>query len=85
MTVIVDREVLTEADTYDVITIRCEITDQNHQKLVYFQGAISVSVSGQARLIGPSIISIIGGSAVFYVRSMGKTGEATILVNCTRL
>ena len=78
-----DREVLTEADTYDVITVKCEIADQNGQKLVYFQGAISISVSGQARLIGPSIVSFTGGSAVFYVRSMGRSGEASITVNCS--
>ena len=75
-----DREEFHESDTYDVITVICDVTDQNDQKLVYFQGAISVSISGQAKLIGPSLISFTGGSAVFYIRSIGKSGEATIII-----
>lgn len=75
-----DHEEFQESDTYDVITVTCIVSDQNDQKLVYFQSAVSVSISGQARLIGPSLISLTGGSAVFYVRSMGKSGEATIII-----
>ncbi|MBV1710210.1 MAG: glycoside hydrolase family 2 protein [Erysipelothrix sp.] len=80
LVVSVDRESLVEAKTYDVVSITCEVMDQNQQKLVYFQSAISVSVVGQAKIIGPSIISFAGGSAVFYVRSIGKSGEATISI-----
>jgi beta-galactosidase len=80
MSVSFDREALVESDTYDVIAVTCEIADQNDQKLVYFQGAISVSISGQARLIGPSIVSFTGGSAVVYIRSIGKTGEAIVII-----
>ena len=82
MSVSFDRDELVEAGTYDVMTVTCEVVDQNNQKLVYFQSAISVSVSGQANLIGPSLISFTGGSAVFYVRSMGKVGESVITINC---
>jgi beta-galactosidase len=75
-----DREALNEANTYDVMAVTCEVTDQNDQILVYFQSAVSVSISGQAKLIGPSIISLTGGSAVFYIRTNGKSGEATIVI-----
>lgn len=75
-----DRDALYETETYDAMAVTCEVTDQNDQKLVYFQGAISVSLSGQAKLIGPSLISFIGGSAVFYIRTNGKSGEATIII-----
>jgi beta-galactosidase len=75
-----DREELIEADTYDVLSVTCEVIDQNDQKLVYFQSAISISVSGQAKLIGPSLISFSGGSAVFYVRTIGKAGTASIII-----
>ncbi len=77
-----DKEELVETDTYDVISVTCKVTDQNHQKLVYFQGAISVKLSGQAKLIGPSLISFSGGSAVFYIRSNGKAGEALADIEC---
>jgi beta-galactosidase len=80
MVVNIDREELIEADTYDVLSVACEVIDQNDQKLVYFQSAISISVSGQAKLIGPSLISFIGGSAVFYVRTIGKSGSASIII-----
>jgi len=80
MVVNFDREELIEADTYDVLSVTCEVIDQNDQKLVYFQSAISISVSGQAKLIGPSLISFSGGSAVFYVRTIGKAGVASIII-----
>jgi beta-galactosidase len=75
-----DRDTLCEAETYDVMSITCEVIDQNQQKLVYFQSAISVTFAGQAKIIGPSIISFVGGSAVFYIRSIGKSGEASIII-----
>lgn len=75
-----DRDTLCEAETYDVMSITCEVIDQNQQKLVYFQSAISVTIAGQAKIIGPSIISLVGGSAVFYIRSIGKSGEASIII-----
>lgn len=81
MSVSFDRDELVEAGTYDVMTVTCEVIDQNNQKLVYFQSALSVSISGQAKLIGPALISFVGGNAVFYVRTMGKVGESVIIIN----
>lgn len=77
-----DKEELVESDTYDALTVTCEVTDQNSQRLVYFQGALSVKISGQAKLIGPSLISFTGGSAVFTIRSNGKAGEAIVDIEC---
>ena len=77
-TVKADCTTLTEADTYDVTRIELCAVDQNGNRLPYCSDIVKVSVSGPAKVIGPTCFPLVGGA--FWVKSDGKSGKARVRV-----
>ncbi len=75
---------LEEAETYDVTRIVVKYVDQFGNPLHYSFEPILITIDGPLALIGPASISLMGGVAAFYVRTMNKTGEAIINVGNDR-
>ena len=69
---------LTEGDTYDVAAVRLRMTDQNGCVLPCLNSYIKIGVEGPLGVIGPDHAPIIGGMGGFYVRTMGKEGNAAV-------
>ena len=76
-----DRQTLTEENSYDVATIHIEAVDQNDNHLSYYQEPLVLRTEGAIGLIGPSIVTMRGGYAGTYVRSLGYDGEGKLFIS----
>ena len=75
-----DRQTLCEETGYDVATIHIEAIDENGNRLPYYQEPVCFETEGAIGLIGPAMISLQGGCAGTYVRSLGRSGSGTLTV-----
>ena len=71
---------LTDGGAYDVAAVRIRLTDQNGNTLSCFNGSAQLTVEGPIALIGPRSAPIIGGMGGLYVRTIGKSGTATLTI-----
>ncbi|MDD4311343.1 MAG: glycoside hydrolase family 2 TIM barrel-domain containing protein, partial [Eubacteriales bacterium] len=69
---------LIEGDTYDVCRVVMEHIDQFGAVMTYSSEAVRVRVSGAGERIGPELVSLLGGSSAFWVKT---TREGEILVS----
>ncbi len=74
----VSHTALVEGDTYDVALIRLRMTDQNGNPLPCYQGFVKLELQGDIAVIGPQAAPIIGGMGGLYIRTLGKTGDASV-------
>lgn len=79
--IMADRQTLTEENSYDVATIHIEAVDQNDNHLSYYQEPLVLRTEGAIGLIGPSIVTMRGGYAGTYVRSLGYDGEGKLFIS----
>ena len=77
---LVMRDTLVEDNSYDVASVRLSVVDQNGNVQPYCQEAVLLSCEGDIELIGPSAVSLKGGFAGTYVKSIGKEGKGTLTV-----
>lgn len=76
-----NTDTLTEADTYDVASVRIRMTDQNGNTLPFFNGTVSVSLSGPAEIIGEVPAILRGGCGGLYIRTTGKSGDIVLTLS----
>ena len=67
---------LHEGATYDVISVRIRMTDENGNLLPFYNRQITAVTEGHIEIMGPSAVDINGGMGGFYIRSTGKEGKA---------
>ncbi|MBP5298496.1 MAG: glycoside hydrolase family 2 protein, partial [Lachnospiraceae bacterium] len=75
------RTELKEENSYDVTEVRIRALDQKGNVLPFYNDPITLSIQGDAELIGPACLNLQGGMAGTYVKTKGKTGEATLTVS----
>ncbi len=73
---------LCENETYDVAAVRIEMTDQNGNRLPFFNEAVTAEITGAAEIIGPRTVMLRGGSGGTYIKTIGRSGEATLTLAC---
>ena len=76
----VSSSILNEGPTYDVASVRLRITDEYGNVMPFYNRTLRTEITGDIELIGPSAVDINGGMGGFYVKSMGKAGEAKVRV-----
>ena len=69
---------LREGATYDVAAVRITAIDQNGNPLPFLHEAVTAEITGAADIIGPKTVMLRGGSGGTYIKSIGKSGEATL-------
>ncbi|MBR1403361.1 MAG: glycoside hydrolase family 2 protein [Treponema sp.] len=74
------RTTLIEAETYDVAFVSLKALDENGNVQPYCQEAVSLRTEGGIALIGPKAVSLKGGMAGTYVKSLGKAGRGALIV-----
>ena len=72
------KTTLTEGESYDVTAIRISAVDEHDNILYYSNEPVAITVDGPAEIIGPDIISLRGGMAGTYIKSVGDVGVATV-------
>lgn len=75
-----DHTELIERNSYDVALVRIQAKDEVGNILPVYNDPITLEVSGQLELIGPSIISLNGGMGGTYVKTTGESGEGKLTI-----
>ncbi len=76
-----DRQTLVEEHSYDAATIHIEAIDKNETHLYYYQEPVTLRTEGCIEVIGPKVVSLRGGFAGTYVKSLGRSGKGTLYVS----
>jgi len=71
-------------DEWDALRVTARLLDKHGNVCRFAFEPLRVEVSGQGRLIGPSEISLVGGTTAFWVASLGTAGEVGVKVICGR-
>lgn len=78
-----DHVNLLEETTYDVAAIRICAKDEWGNVLPFYQEPITIHIEGPVACIGPKIISLKGGMAGTYVKTLGIEGKAKLTIETT--
>ena len=76
---------LTDGEVYDMAAIRIQIKDENNNLTPYAQLPVSFETAGPIELVGPKTAVLEGGACGTYVRTTGKSGEASVTIHCDGL
>ncbi|MEO5806705.1 glycoside hydrolase family 2 TIM barrel-domain containing protein [Devosia sp.] len=68
----------------DTVRVIIRALDQGGNKLPFLQEAATIEVAGPARLIGPSVSPLRGGSTGFWLETTGKPGKISVKVSHER-
>jgi len=74
------RTALVEEESYDVTSVSLKALDENKNLLPYCNEAVSLRTEGEIELIGPKVVSLKGGMAGTYVKTVGRKGEGRLFV-----
>ena len=69
---------LREGDTYDMSLIRIRIADEFGQTASYAQIPVTLELTGEAELVGPSVVTAEGGMCGTFIKTIGKAGIARL-------
>ena len=72
---------LTEGDTYDMAAVRVRILDENGNPTPYAQAPVHFKLEGDARLVGPEVVTAEGGMTGTYLRTIGTAGHAKLTIS----
>ena len=73
--------VLQEKNSYDAAAVRIRVVDANGNTASYAQIPVKLALEGEAELVGPDILAAEGGMCGTYIRTIGKSGEATLRIS----
>ncbi len=71
---------LAEGDSYDMAAVRIRILDENGLIAPYAQLPVQLVLEGDARLVGPDVVTAEGGMTGTYIKTTGKTGAAKLTI-----
>ncbi|MGP1587683.1 MAG: glycoside hydrolase family 2 TIM barrel-domain containing protein [Treponemataceae bacterium] len=74
----VDHTELIERNSYDVAAVRIRAVDENENTLAFCSEPLMLSCEGPIEIVGPKIIALQGGMFGTYVKTTGKSGEASL-------
>ena len=66
--------------TYDAALVRIAMRDQNGNVMPYYHGAVKLTAEGPIELIGPELTILRGGLGGTFVRTVGRSGRAALVL-----
>lgn len=75
-----DHTNLTEHHSYDVALVRIRAVDAHGNVLPFYQEPVRITAEGDIAIIGPDTIALQGGMGGTYVKSLGISGQGTLLL-----
>ena len=75
-----DHTILTEQHSYDVALVRIRAVDDHGNVLPFYQEPVRLIAEGDISIIGPDTIALQGGMGGTYIKSMGRSGRGTLLL-----
>ena len=75
-----DHTILTEHHSYDVALVRILAVDDHGNVLPFYQEPVRLIAEGDISIIRPDTIALQGGMGGTYVKSLGRSGQGTLLL-----
>ena len=72
---------LTERQSWDAAAVRIRIADEQGNTASYAQLPVTLKLSGDAELVGPAVITAEGGMCGTYVKTIGKSDRARLVIS----
>lgn len=72
---------LREGDTYDVAAVRFRVLDENGGIAPYAQLPVTLTLTGDAALVGPEVVTAEGGMGGTYIRTVERYGTARLTLS----
>ena len=66
------QEMLFIGETYDVAKVNVYLKDQAGTPAYYCQQTLSIETSKSLKVLGPNVITLIGGQTSFFVKTIGQ-------------
>lgn len=82
--VIPDKNKLVKGAAWDATRVVVKAVDKQGNVMPYFQEPIMIQTEGAGNLIGPSLLTLVGGQIAFWVRSNEEIGILRVTVSCQR-
>ena len=79
------KNVLKEGETYDVSAIRIKAVDEHGNTLDFATYPVKLTAVGPIEIIGPKLISLAGGMGGTYVKTVGQSGPASLILESPSL
>ena len=79
------KTTLTERESYDVTAIRIRAVDENGNLLPFCSEPVIVTTEGPVEIIGPKAVALRGGMGGVYVKTVGKSGKASVTLKSEAL
>ncbi len=81
---VVADSVRLKARERDTTRIVLRALDQQGQRLPFLNEVVTISLTGPAKIVGPSTIPLQGGTAGLWIETTGLTGEIALEATCPR-
>ena len=78
----VSHNELIDIQTYDVASIKIKAIDEYNNLLPYYQESVRIKVEGPIEVIGPDVFPLRGGMGGTYIKTLGKSDKAKVLIEC---
>lgn len=82
--IIPDGKKLVRGSAWDAKRVVVKAVDKEGNIMPYFQEPIIIHTEGAGNLIGPSLLTLIGGQIAFWVRSNEESGVLKVRISCHR-
>ena len=79
-----NKTTLKENTTYDVAKVQIKAVSEYQNILTYYDEPVTLKAEGPIEIIGPKLLSLRGGQTATYVKTIGKTGAAKLIVESER-
>ena len=79
-----DHTDLVENTTYDVATINIEALSGEDNLLNFSNEVVTLKTRGPIEIIGPKAVALRGGMGGTYVKTKGRNGKASLVIQCDR-
>lgn len=80
-----DTTLCANAPTWDTTRVEVSILDQAGNGMPFLHDPAQIVVEGAGSLIGPNLVTLVGGKAAFWVKTNRQTGTIRISVTTPRL
>lgn len=82
--IIFDSNELTEDITYDTTRVIIKLVDEFDNDIIYGNDSFILETEGPIKVIGPKVISLIGGSIGFWIKTTGSAGVGKVKIKSER-
>ncbi len=80
----VSKTELVNEETYDASEVHIQFVDEYNNIMRYANNALKLEVSGPIELMGPSLVSTLGGQVTIYIKSKQETGKGKLTITSER-